>query len=144
MSILKKMYACTLATLPLMLLLPASNAAPVLTSRSRQFSCSVGGFKGTIKINFLGPSPYKAVRIDKIFYKIDKTDNRGGNNANVSVSDYGPTPTKVFYTDRGIQDNNFQYLGGGYLRDSGYIGADFIFDKSYASDPICSPYINLE
>jgi hypothetical protein len=143
MSILKKMYACTLATLPLMLLLPASNAAPVLTSRSRQFSCSIDGFKGTIKINFLGPSPYKAVRIDGIFYKIDKTNNRGGNSANVSVGDHGLAPTKEFYTDGGIQDNNFHSLSGRYSRGSGDIAANFIFDKSYAPDPSCSPSINL-
>jgi hypothetical protein len=141
MSILKKMYACTLATLPLMLLLPASNAAPVLTSRSRQFSCGVNGFKGTIKINFLGPSPYKAVRIDGIFYKIDPGSNRSGNEANVLVNDEGGR--KKFYTDRGIQNNQFHQLGNRYNRSTGRISSNFIFDKRFAPDPNCSPQIDI-
>lgn len=101
------------------------------------YSCSKGGFTGTIIIDhtpgkFLGP----VVRIN---YKIDKGRNRGGNKANVSYGDYGFLPSTQFNTgDAGIQDNKQHYLGGPYIAGGGEIRAGFVFDKSFASDPSCS------
>lgn len=101
------------------------------------YSCSKGGFTGTIIIDhtpgkFLGP----VVRIN---YKIDKGRNRGGNKANVSYGDYGFLPAKTFNTgDAGIQDNKQHYLGGPYIAGGEEIRAGFVFDKSSAPDPSCS------
>lgn len=142
MSLLKKLYACTLATLPLMLL-TASNTTASPSGRFRQFSCGVDGFKGTIQIDFFGPSSTRAEYIYFIYYKIDKGPNRGGNQANVWVKDNGVLPAKQFYTSYGIQDNNSHVLGYKYSRGSGTISAGFVFDKSWASDPSCNPSIDI-
>lgn len=143
MSLLKKLYACTLVALPLMLL-TASNGSASPSGRLRKFSCSVDGFTGTILIDFRGPSSTRAEYIYSIAYKIDKGGNRGGNNANVWVTDNGVLPARESSSgDRGIQDNTVHYIGGRYSRGSGYISANFIFDKSWASDPRCSPRIDI-
>lgn len=143
MTRLKKLYTCTLLALPLMLL-TASNGTASPSGRLRKFSCQVGGFKGTILIDFRGPSSTRAEYIYSIGYQIDKGSNSGGNHANVWVSDHGLVPTKESNTgDNGIQDNKVHYIGGPYSRGSGYISAGFIFDKSWASDPTCSPNIDI-
>ncbi|MHC5748536.1 MAG: hypothetical protein ACYTXT_43190 [Nostoc sp.] len=101
------------------------------------YSCSKGGFTGTIIIDhtpgkYLGP----VVRIN---YKINKGRNSGGNKANVYYTDYGFLPSKQFSTgDAGIQDNKQHYLAGPHISGGGNIYARFVFDKSYASDPSCS------
>jgi len=142
MLLLKKLYACTLVTIPLMLL-TASNTAASPSGRLRSFSCGVDGFKGTIQIDFRGPSSTRAEYIYFIYYKIDKGPNRGGNSANVLVKDYGVLPAKTFSTGNGIQDNQTHVLAYKYSRGSGTISAGFIFDKSLASDPSCNVSIDI-
>jgi hypothetical protein len=125
------------------MLLTASNTAASPSGRLRSFSCGVDGFKGTIQIDFRGPSSTRAEYIYFIYYKIDKGPNRGGNNANVWVNDSGTRPIKRFYTGNGIQDNRSHVLAYRYSRGSGPITAGFTFDKSLASDPSCNPSINI-
>lgn len=143
MSLLKKLYACTLVALPLMLL-TASNGIASPSGRLRKYSCIVDGFKGTILIDFRGPSSTRAEYIYSIGYQIDKGSNNGGNSANVWVTDNGVLPARESFTgDNGIQDNRVHYISGGYSRGSGSISAGFIFDKSWASDPSCNPMIDI-
>jgi hypothetical protein len=95
-------------------------------------------------IDFRGPSSTRAEYIYTIGYRLDKGSNRGGNSANVWVTDNGVLPAKQFSTgDNGIQDNSVHYIGANYSRGSGYISANFIFDKSFAPDPRCSHQINI-
>ncbi|MDM9583712.1 hypothetical protein [Nostoc sp. GT001] len=73
----------------------------------RDYSCSKGGFTGTIEIDYNQGLGGRIGSIIRINYKINKGKNRGGNKANVGYSDGGTLPIKKFYTgDAGIQDNN--------------------------------------
>ncbi|MDZ7950411.1 hypothetical protein [Nostoc sp. DedQUE09] len=104
----------------------------------RDYSCSKGGFTGTLKIDYNQGLGGRIGSIIRINYKINKGNNRGGNKANVTYVDNGNLPATVFKTgDAGIQDNKWRYLGGSYSRGSGNIYVKFIFDKSFASDPSC-------
>lgn len=106
------------------------------------YSCSKGGFTGTIRLDYNQGLNGRIGSIIEVSYKINKGSNRGGNNANVGYSDGGTLPIKKFYTGAGIQDNNWHYLGGSYTRGGGSIQANFVFDKSFASDPSCHKYIS--
>lgn len=110
---------------------------------TREYSCSKGGFTGTIRLDYNQGLNGRIGSIIEVSYKINKGSNRGGNKANVSYSDGGNLPITKFYTgDAGIQDNQWHYLGGSYSRGGGYISANFVFDKSFASDPSCKKNIS--
>ncbi|WP_375512940.1 hypothetical protein [uncultured Nostoc sp.] len=114
-------------------LTPATANAAV----TREYSCSKGGFTGTIRLDYNQGLNGRIGSILEVSYKINKGSNRGGNSANVGYSDGGTLPIKRFYTSTGIQNNQWNYLGGSYSRGGGSISANFIFDKSFASDPSC-------
>lgn len=110
----------------------------------RDYSCSKGGFTGTLKIDYKYNKLGMAGSITRINYKINKGTNRGGNKANVSYSDGGTLPFTTFSIDNtGIQDGEWRYLGGPYSRGSGSVGARFVFDKSFAPDPSCRIHIKF-
>ena len=116
---------------------------PASAATSTYPSCSKGGFSGTIRIDYEKISTGRA-RIFEVSYRINKGSNRGGNNANVYYTDNGTLPVTRFNTSSGIQDNQWNYLGGVYTTStSNGIAIKFIFDKSNASDPSCSTYIYL-
>ena len=121
----------------------SGSAARIFTS---EYSCTKGGFTGTIRLDYQRGGPFNTVGlIYEVSYKINKGGNRGGNSANVSYGDYANAPKTEFATgDDGIQDNQWHYLGGPYSRASGDIGAKFIFDKSFAPDPSCGLTIPLD
>lgn len=111
---------------------------------TRNYSCSAGGFTGTIRVDYNQGIGRNASSIIEVSYKINKGSNKGGNKANVGYSDGGTLPIKKFYTgDAGIQDNKWHYLGGSYTRGSGSVAARFVFDKSRASDPSCNVKITF-
>ncbi|MBN3889754.1 MULTISPECIES: hypothetical protein [unclassified Nostoc] len=105
---------------------------------TREYSCRAGGFTGTIRVDYNQGIGRNASSIIEVSYKINKGSNKGGNKANVTYSDGGTLPIKRFNTgDAGIQNNQWNYLGGSYTRGYGSVAARFIFDKSRASDPSC-------
>lgn len=111
---------------------------------TRNYSCSAGGFTGTIRVDYNQGIGRNASSIIEVSYKINKGSNKGGNKANVGYSDGGTLPIKKFYTgDAGIQDNQWHYLGGSYSRGFGSVAARFVFDKSRASDPSCNVKITF-
>ncbi|MEH2412053.1 hypothetical protein [Nostoc sp.] len=69
----------------------------------RDYSCSAGGFRGTIRVDYNQGVGRNASSIIRVNYIINKGRNRGGNKANVSYSDGATLPIKKFYTgDAGI------------------------------------------
>lgn len=119
-------------------LTPATADAAV----TREYSCSKGGFTGTIRLDYNQGLNGRIGSIIEVSYKINKGKNSGGNKANVGYSDGGNLPITKFYTGAGIQDNKWHYLGGSYTRGGGAISANFVFDKSFASDPSCKVNIS--
>lgn len=118
-----------------------SGATSVGRRQQRSFSCSEGGYIGTMLVTFRKSTSSQSAYIEDVSYKIDKTDNNGGDEANVGFLDNGVVPRKELYTDRGIQDNKYHSLGGKYSRGTSggnLVTAIFIFDKSYWPDPSCS------
>jgi hypothetical protein len=111
---------------------------------SANWQCSVGGFTGYSQADyFINGSGGKTVY--RIWYRIDKGPNTGGNHANVHWNDAGTLPATQFDSgDAGIQDNIWRvlwYAGcncGGYARGGGWVNMNFIFDKSNAPDPSCT------
>lgn len=114
---------------------------------TRDFSCSAGGFTGTIRANYtvLGGS------VTMLWtYRINKGSNSGGNHGNVNLTDEDVTPVRNFDVgDSGVQDNRFHGFRNGieYNRPRRIGGAGgftfrFIFDKSNAGDPRCQKTIS--
>ncbi|VVP90273.1 hypothetical protein [Pseudomonas fluorescens] len=80
------------------------------------------------------------VRFEKIEYKIEKGNNNGGNNANVSIGLIGGSIITA-KTDHGIQDGQWHTLTTNLEVNWSYaifLVAEFIFDKSMAADPEAS------
>jgi hypothetical protein len=127
-----------------MYLIAAGSAVSLFTFRNiadffRTNVLSAGGFTGTIRVDYNQGIGKNASSIIEVSYKINKGANKGGNKANVIYSDGGTLPIKTFNTgDAGIQNNQWNYLGGSYSRGFGSVAAKFIFDKSRASDPSCT------
>lgn len=106
-------------------------------------SCSKSGFTGTIRIDYV-KSNSRQTRILGVSYRINKGSNNGGNKANVYYNDNGTLPLTKFGTSRGIQDNQWHYLGGNYnTGPANGMSIKFVFDKSLSGDPDCSTYIRL-
>jgi opacity protein-like surface antigen len=102
----------------------------------RDFSCSAGGFTGTVKID------YTQYSVRRINYKIDKGSNRGGNNAKVYFNELNPFTSSSL--NGGVQDGQWRYLAGPYARNSGNTSLlTFEFDKSFAIDPSCEKRITF-
>jgi len=73
--------------------------------------------------------------IGQIKYRIDKNGVRGGNEADVDFNDNTTSRNPDFFTDNGIQDNQWHLLGGDYYRGGGgAVGVHFKFDLSLATD----------
>jgi hypothetical protein len=116
---------------------------PASAATSTYPSCSKSGFTGTIRIDYEKIGTGRA-RIFEVSYRINKGSNSGGNKANVYYTDNGTLPVKKFNTSSGIQNNQWNYLGGVYTTSTfNGIAIKFVFDKSRASDPSCSTYIRL-
>jgi len=103
----------------------------------RIISCSSGGFTGYLK--FVSSDAAGIHTNVRVYYRINKGTNSGGNHANVFMNDGGIAPTlKVGNADNGVQDNAWHPYYGPYHRGSGGVTAQFIFDKSNWPDPSCS------
>jgi len=92
-------------------------------------SCSAGGFTGWITLSS-----------SNIQYRIYKGSNRGGNSANVNMSDFNANPPSHWNSpDNLIQDNAYHILRGPIGGYDGINDVSFgiIFDKSGAPDPSC-------
>ncbi len=112
-------------------------------SEGYTYSCSKGGFTGSLYVNFSRKSNGGIYRINWLQYRINKGRNHGGNHANVAWWDGSTAPATVRKTSNGIQDNRWHRLSGRYY-SSGYSSSfTFIFDKSRASDPRCGKVANL-
>jgi len=114
------------------LFLSASSAR----AEEKVLHCSASGFTGYLKLTYSGSTPRKNVRL---YYRITKGGNSGGNKANVYVNDNGIAPTlKLSNHDDGIQDGKWHAYYGPYNRGYGGFTVQFVFDRSKASDPRCS------
>lgn len=92
-------------------------------------------FRGQISFKWQSLGTY--VRFEKIEYRIEKGNNSGGNNANVSTALIGGSINSA-ETDKGIQDGKWHTLATNLdVNWSSFImfTAYFVFDRSAAADP---------
>jgi hypothetical protein len=103
-----------------------SGSADAATIRS----CSAGGFTGYLAWNSGGYSGFS--------YRINKGSKRGGNHANINMTNYHTNPIGTWLSpDSQVQDNTYHALIGA-PRWNLHAGAAFIFDKSDDPDPRCT------
>lgn len=105
-------------------------------------NCYRDGFEGRIRVHYSYSPGSGAMTVRYYSYRISKGPNRGGNSANIYITDNGIMPSRSYSTTSGIQDNAYHVLAdpANYSRaSSGYFNYRFVFDKSFAwPDPECT------
>jgi hypothetical protein len=101
-------------------------------------TCSKDGYTGTLRIDYIQRAGGTEYVPGGVSFRITP-GSRAGTNADVVFTDGGTIPARSYSTGTARQDGQWRTLSSAaYTRGNGTSTVQFVFDKSFSTDPRCT------